>query len=418
MNTLPARAGTTNNNLMITRHYQPTIVCLASFFKGVPFLRECRQQGWRVALLTQEKLQQDWPVDCYDELLTVPDRLEIEAYLHAVTEFARTHKPARIVALEESDVITAARIREHLCLPGLDTTTARQFRDKLAMRVRGAAMGLPQPEFVHLLNYQEVGEFMDRVPPPWVVKPRADASSIGITRLQHADEVWQLKDALDARAAARERSAYYLLESCIAGPVYHVDALSHDQQVLFAGVNRYGQPPLEIAQHGGVATSFTLPYESAERAALCQLNQRLLRDFGLNQGASHAEFIQSAADGQFYFLEVAARVGGAYTAETLEAATGLNLWREWARVETAQTYQLPPTRQTYSGLAVSLARQETPDTSAYTEPEIVYRVAKPWHVGLVVQSPRYSRVQELLAQYEQRFQTEFTARAPQPKRPE
>jgi biotin carboxylase len=406
---------------MNTPSHQFTIVCLASYFKGLPFLRECRRQGWRVALLTREKLRAEWPADCFDELLTVPDHAEPAAYLHAVNESARNHQPTRVVALEESDVITAASIREQLCLTGLDTATARHFRDKLAMRVRGQATGLPQPEFAPLLNYQAVGEFLERVPPPWVVKPRADASSIGISRLQRPTEVWQLKAALDARESPRERSAYYLLERCIAGAVYHVDALSVGGQVVFAGANRYGRPPLEIAQQGGVATSFTLPYESAERAELLQLNQQLLHDFGLTIGASHAEFIKSDHDGHFYFLEVAARVGGAYTAETLEAATGLNLWREWARVETAsaaQPYQLPPTRQECGGLAVSLARQETPDTTAYTDPEIVYRVAKPWHVGLVIQAPEFARVRQLLAQYEQRFQTDFTAYAPQPERPE
>jgi biotin carboxylase len=400
---------------------QPTIVCLASYYKGADFLRECRRQGWRVALLTRERLRHDWPVESYDELLTVPNHAEMETYLHTVSEFARTHKPHRIVALEESDVITAARLREHLCLPGLDTTTARHFRDKLAMRGRARAANLPQPEFVHLLNYQEVGEFLERVPPPWVVKPRADASSIGITRLDEAEAVWRLKDALDARTALRERSAYYLLESCIAGAVYHVDALTVGGQVLFAGVNRYGQPPLTITQQGGVATSFTLPYEAGERAELAALNERLLQQFGLQHGVSHAEFIQSAHDGRFYFLEVAARVGGAYTAETLEAATGLNLWREWARLETAtaaQPYRLPATRQAYSGLVLSLARQERPETAEYDDPEIVYRVTKPWHVGLIVQAPQFARVQELLAQYEQRFQTDFMASAPQPARPD
>lgn len=406
---------------MTTPQHQPTIVCVASYFKGADFLRECGRQGWRVVLLTRAKLQNEaWPFESVAEVLTVPDHAEMEAYLHAVSDYAAQHKPQRIVALEESDVITAARLREHLCLPGLDATTARHFRDKLAMRVRGQEIGLTQPAFVHLLNYQEIGEFMERVPPPWVVKPRADASSIGITRLHSAAEVWRIKAALDARASPRERSVYYLLESSIAGAVYHVDALTVAGQVVFAGVNRYGRPPLEVTQLGGVASSFTLPYEAAERAELIGLNEKLLLQFGLRNGASHAEFIKSATDGQFYFLEVAARVGGAYTAETHEAATGLNLWREWARCETAtaaQPYQLPVLQQHYSGLIVSLARQEWPDTRGYDDPEIVYRAAKPWHVGLIVQAPQFARVQELLAQYERRFQLDFTASAPQPERP-
>lgn len=406
---------------MNTHQPQLTIICLASYFKGADFLRECREQSWRVALLTREKLRDDaWPFECIDELLTVPAQAEMEAYLHVVSDFARTHQIQRIVALEESDVITAARMRENLCLSGMDATTARRFRDKLEMRVRGREVGLTQPAFVHLLNYQQVGEFMECVPPPWVVKPRADASSIGITQLQHPNEVWELKDTLDTRASPRERSAYYLLESCISGAVYHVDALTVAGQVIFAGVNRYGHPPLEVTKCGGVATSITLPYESAERAELLALNQQLLSHFGLRDGASHAEFIRCAKTGRFYFLEVAARVGGAYTAEALEAASGVNLWREWARIELAGRdfpYHLPALRQAYSGLAVTLARQESPDLSAYNEPEIFYRATKPWHAGLVIRAPQLARVQVLLAEYEQRFQKDFMAVAPPLDRP-
>ena len=147
----------------------------------------------------------------------------------------------------------------------------------------------------------------------------------------------------------------------------------------------------------------------------------MISAFGLSHGTTHAEFIKSAADGQLYFLEVGARVGGAYTAETLEAARGLNLWREWARIEIAQgrhAYTLPPVRKDYSGSAISLARQEHPDTTLYTDPEIVCRVRRPHHVGLVVRSPELKRVLSLLDEYAHRFAREFTAVAPPQERPE
>jgi hypothetical protein len=110
-----------------------------------------------------------------------------------------------------------------------------------------------------------------------------------------------------------------------------------------------------------------------------------------------------------------------YIVETVEAATGVNLWREWARVEVADdehTYEPPQTRREYSGIAVSLARQEEPDTSSYTDPEIVYRIKKHHHVGLIIRSPELERILELLGQYEQRFKRDFTAVAPQQERPE
>ena len=135
---------------------------------------------------------------------------------------------------------------------------------------------------------------------------------------------------------------------------------------------------------------------------------------------THAEFIRRAdsdqqESDQFVFLEVAARVGGAYTADTIAAATGINLWREWARLELAtpeRPYILPPVRKEYGGIAVSLARQENPCTSSYDDPEIVYRVRKPWHVGLIVRSPDQGRVISLLTEYARRFSEDFTAVAP------
>ncbi|HZS07484.1 MAG TPA: ATP-grasp domain-containing protein, partial [Blastocatellia bacterium] len=394
----------------------------AGYFKGNDFIRECKRQGCRIILLTRERLRdEEWPRDCLDHIITVPDRAETETYIHAVSEIARSQKPDLVVALEESDVITAARIREHLCLPGLTATEARGFRDKLWMRFKAAGAGIAQPEFVSLLNYQEVGEYLERVPPPWVVKPRADASSIGIKRLDDAEGVWRLKDRLDARESLRERSSDYLLERFITGDVFHVDSLVCDGEVVFAGADCYGSPPLKVVQEGGVSTSFTLRYDSDERRELLEINRELLAGFGLARGAAHAEFIRNALDGHFYFLEVAARVGGAYTAETLEAASGVNLWREWARIETADAehpYQLPQARREYAGIAVSLARQESPDTAAYNDPEIACRASKPWHAGLVVRSPEYERVIELLEQYRQRFERDFTATAPQQERPE
>jgi hypothetical protein len=66
---------------------------------------------------------------------------------------------------------------------------------------------------------------------------------------------------------------------------------------------------------------------------------------------------------------------------------------------------------------LSLARQEHPDTSAYTDPEIVYRVSKYHHAGFVLRSPRVERIQELLDAYAIRFRNDFMATQPVPDKP-
>jgi biotin carboxylase len=388
------------------------VICLASYFKGGDFMRECKRLGCNVILVTREKmLKEDWPHDVIDELIAVPNDADVPLFIDLAAFISRKRKPDLIIALEEFDVMTAALIREHLCLPGMNSSTARTFRDKFRMAEAAKGAGIEIPEFVPLINPDDVRGFMDRVPPPWIIKPRSDVSAIGIRRVYEPEQVWRAIDELNQRDSLRERASYYLLAQFIRGEVFHVDSLVSSGRVVFAGANRYGRPPLEVAHEGGTYISRTVAHRSADERKLLEINRKLVRACGLQRGAGHAEFIKSDADGKFYFLEIAARVGGAYIAEVLEAASGLNLWREWARIEVegANAAKTKPSRHEYAGIVLSLSRQESPDTSAYDDPEIVYRARKLHHAGLIVRSRSLERVEELLQQYAKRFAEDFVA---------
>ena len=49
-------------------------------------------------------------------------------------------------------------------------TTARYFRDKLAMRVRARNQGVLVPDFVHVVNDEAIRRFADRVQPGLFVR--------------------------------------------------------------------------------------------------------------------------------------------------------------------------------------------------------------------------------------------------------
>lgn len=368
-------------------------------------------------------LAKDWARESLNDLIAIPGKSSVAAYLMAANDVARRYNVSRVVALEEYDIVTAAHIREHLCVPGMGTTTARSFQDKLSMRAKGREIGLPQAEFVQLVNHEAIDDFTRKVSPPWMLKPRIGASSMGMKKLERPEQVWQAMTELDKRHEFHERSAFHLLEQYLPGDVYHVDSLIADGTIHFTNVAKYGAPPFDVVHGGGVTTSQTVRYGSRIRRALLALNKKLLLRFGIERGVTHAEFIVQRHNGidRLYFLEVAARVGGAYTAETIEAATGINLWREWARTEIATAespYSLPKIRNDYAGIALSLARQEFPDTSRYTDQEIVYRIPDRSHVGLIVRSPGHERVKELLDQYVVRFSQDFTAVIPAEERAE
>jgi biotin carboxylase len=391
-----------------------TILCLTSYLKGHEFLRASAAAGARTLLLTVEKLRDAaWPRDVLADVFVMPSLDNPAHVINAVSYLARHERFARIVALDEFDMEMAAILREHLRVPGMTVAGTRAVRDKLVMRELTRAAGIAVPEFTPVLHYGDVAAFLERTPGPWLLKPRTQASAIGIRKLHRAAELWPLLDTLG------DLQSHYVLECFVSGDVYHVDGVVTAGDVRFAEVHRYAQPPFDVMHSGGLFCSATVERGGQEESALRALLPRVAAAAGLMDGVFHVEFIRARADDRYYFLEIAARVGGAHIADMVEAATGVNLWREWAGLELAQTgtvpYELPSTRTDYGGVLISLARQEWPDTSAYNDPEIVWRMHRRHHAGLIVKSPSFMRVRELLHDYMERFRTDFFASLPAPE---
>jgi carbamoylphosphate synthase large subunit len=270
------------------------------------------------------------------------------------------------------------------------------------------------PDFVHVLNYDSLRRFMEDTPAPWVLKPRSMAGAIGIKKIHHADEFWPAIDSLG------DMQSFYLLEQFVPGDIFHVDCVVSEKQVVFAIASGYGRPPMEVSHGGGIFTTRILERESDDAPRLVAENQRVMAALGMVRGVSHTEFIKAKSDGRIYFLETSARVGGAHIVELVEAATGLNFWAEWAKVEVAGAdggYRPPAVNQDYAGLLISLARQQHPDTSAYSDAEVAWRLVQDHHVGLIVKSASAARVRELLSAYERRFTEDFYACEPPRDKP-
>ncbi len=395
---------------------QPRILCLTSYEKGQAFMQECAALGCRVLLLTLDKHRNgDWPREILEEFVTMPEGLTLEQVTNTVTYLARTRRFDRLVALDEFDMETAAALREHMRIPGMGRTLTSHFRDKLVMREEARKAGALVPDFTRVLVHEELTEWMERVPAPWVLKPRSEASAIGIKKMHGAEDVWRTVENLG------DRQSFFLLERFVPGDIFHVDSILSDGAVVFASVSGYGKPPMQVMHEGGVFTTRVLERGSDVARSLIEINARLMPSLGMIRGVTHAEYIRGHEDGQFYFLEAAARVGGAFISDVVEAATGVNLWREWARIEVASLrggkYEVPEPQGLYAGSVLCLARTAEPDTAMFTAPEIVLRLKKHHHAGLIVRSDDPERVRALLEEYAEGFAREYLATAPVPDRP-
>jgi len=397
---------------------QITVLCISSYEKGHDFMRQCKEQGCRVLLLTSKSLEGAfWPKDAIDEIFYIHDKNKdwnMRDVIYGVSFMARTERIDRIVALDDFDVEKAASLREHLRVPGMGDTTARHFRDKFAMRMMAKEMNIPVPDFIHVLNHNDLNKFSETVPFPYIIKPRMLAGAYGLKKVFNKEEMWKQINHFG------DEQSFFLMERFIPGNIYHVDSIIYENEIRFALASKYGRPPFEIAYEGRVFSSRTIERGSETEQKLLDLNEKVLKALGMLRGISHTEFIEAAQDGKIYFLETSARVGGANLSELVLAASGINLWREWAKIEILHgegEYKYPEVKNDYAGIITSLAKQDRPDISSYNDPEIVWRLNKPYHAGFVIRSPRYHKIEQMLEDYTKRFYNDFFTTAPMKERP-
>src|SRR5436309_1389993 len=93
----------------------PTLLCVASYYKGDRFLERAKAEGCRVVLLTAEQyLHEPWPRHAIDEVFALPNFQDRRAVVNAVAYLCRDRTFDRMVALDDFDVELVAHLRDHL----------------------------------------------------------------------------------------------------------------------------------------------------------------------------------------------------------------------------------------------------------------------------------------------------------------
>jgi biotin carboxylase len=378
---------------------EKTIVCISCYYKGYDFMDEMKRLGNKVILVTSENLKEkNWPWHAIDEVFYMPELKpsvwNLDHLIQGFSYLMQTRKVHAVIALDDYDVEKAALIRETFRIPGMGQTTHRYFRDKLAMRQKAKDSGIHVPEFTAVFNNDEVNAFIDKVPAPWVLKPRSEASASGIKKLNSREDLWEALNNLG------EERHLFLLESFKPGDVYHVDSLTFNKEIVFTSASKYLAPPMQVSHEGGVFRTKTLGRYSDEFQALENANAKVLSNFGLMNGATHTEFIRSKENGKYYFLETSSRVGGAHIPDLVEASSNINIWREWAKIEDAllkgKDYQVPTPTGYYSGLIIALIKDEKADYSKFESTETLKFLPIDHHIGIVYKSSDSDIIQERL----------------------
>ena len=256
------------------------------------------------------------PVQGFDDFRT---NREVD---EAVARVAEDTGLDAIYGRGEFDVERAARLRERLGLPGQTLAEAVLFRDKVAMKARARAAGVPAPDFAAVETPGQLADFAAAHGHRVVLKPRSRSGGVGVQVCRSPAEV--------AAAAGRGIGEDMMVEALVEGIVHHVDGLVVNGAVVSRFAGRYIGTCLSW-QDGGHVGSHTLLDSDPLSARLVAFASTVLAAFPpLPAAPFHLEVFVTPED-DLILCEVACRTGGGGTQTQLDLQWGQHLDRELLR---------------------------------------------------------------------------------------
>ena len=260
--------------------------------------------GYRLAYLATADALEPLDQATAVETVVVPD-FAYETLLPHVRRIAETHGPlAGIVGVSEFDLVTAARLREKLGVPGWRSAYVNRFRDKTVMKSWIRRAGVRAPGYLELTARTGAEQIVRRLPLPLILKPRDGAASRGVVLVRTEQELAAALRELAVEIAADG----YEAEEYVEGPIFHVDGIRREGRFHFATVSEYVNTCLDFAN--GVPLGSVLLDPGPLRDELAGFALDCLDALELWDGPFHLELILDSA-GEPVFLEVGLRPGGA-----------------------------------------------------------------------------------------------------------
>lgn len=260
------------------------------------------------------------------DYLQVPRLLDEADVTERVYQWVRGRGVDRVLANWEVMVLTAARLRERLGVPGMSYDTVQGFRDKQLMKERVAAAGLRVPRATRVRSAAEARAAAAQFGYPLVWKPIAGAGSADTFQLDGPAD-------LERAMAATQHVAECSLEEFIEGDEFTFDTVSIGGKPAFMNVAQYLPKPL-IARTNEWISPVIVTVRNLEQPALTggvALGKQVLTALNMGDGFTHMEWF-SKPSGEVVFGEIGCRPGGAHLVDQMNYTCDIDLFREWANV--------------------------------------------------------------------------------------
>jgi formate-dependent phosphoribosylglycinamide formyltransferase (GAR transformylase) len=259
----------------------------------------------------------------YEQIGNVTDDDQVE---RAVRFVQSKVKVARLEAVVEAHMMTAARVREKCGIPGTSVKTTFLCRDKPSMKEALRQAGVPCAQSLGSDDVDEIRAFAQKVGYPLIVKPRDGAGASGTSRVDDDD---QLRRALVEARVGRGKGV--AVEEFIEGHEGFCDTICIDGVVVHDFVTHYFPNVLEAMRTRWISPQFITTNRLDREPSyneVREMAQTVIKALGVETSATHMEWFYGPKG--LKFSEVGCRPPGVRTWDLYCAANDVDLYQEWA----------------------------------------------------------------------------------------
>lgn len=237
--------------------------------------------------------------------------------------------PRKNIALVSSeewylDVIQTIQMNLHLDDP-LETNI-RIFRDKGEMKQKLLTFNMKVPKFflIDRLKHQHNAktyfyELKEALNLPFILKPLHLMGSIGVKKIFTEEQFLSLWSFLS--------HIPYEAEEFIPGPIFHIDALIHNHEIVFIKASRYMDSGYAFIHDYKNHGSIPLFIDNDPHKAIITYASSIIQRLEIKKGSIHLECF-SPHPFDFVFLEIALRPPGSLVVRNYENCFGINMMNE------------------------------------------------------------------------------------------
>lgn len=232
----------------------------------------------------------------------------VEETVQAAKEFSKHHRIHGVMTLANDVPLTVASVVAELGLPGITIESARLASDKLAMKEKFHADGVPVPEFREVRSPEDVAAAAKDWGYPVVIKPVDGRGARGVLRITPAIDLnWAFQRALNI-----SDQKCVMVERFIEGIQLSTESMVYQGCCYTASWSKRNYEFLDrfapyIIENGGV-----LPADVSEEeiASVEEVIARAAASMGIENGPVKGDIVMDK-DGP-KVIELAARLSGGY----------------------------------------------------------------------------------------------------------